>query len=215
MSTGSCNGVGGSIESNYMRQKGFIQILPIIIVLCIAVVVFIYAIKKPHTLNSESVVYPTSDLVVVTATPEPTPGPSPTVVPVPTQIPVVSTPIVIPTPTPTLKPTQKPITGPPGAGYTNGVVHTEKGDFSATILTVDLNTARMVTDTGNDGDCGNNCTVMSLQNYVNRNGGFAGVNGSYFCPASYAECSSKSNSFDFPDLTNLSLGSFQSFGGPN
>lgn len=39
---------------------------------------------------------------------------------------------------------------------------------------------------------------MSLLNYVTRNGGFAGVNGTYFCPATYPDCSGKTDSFDFP-----------------
>ena len=56
----------------------------------------------------------------------------------------------------------------------------------------------MLTDTGNDGNCGNGCNVFSLQDYVSRNGGFAGVNGTYFCPATYPECASKTNSYDFP-----------------
>lgn len=189
-----------------MQQKGFIQILPIVIItLCIGVVVFVSTLKKPDIPTSEIVTSPTSNPVIATPTLEPTPVPTPTIAPIPTQLPIVSTPVVVATPTPTPKPTLKPITGPPGAGYTSGTVHTEKGDFTATILTVDLNSARMLTDTGNDGDCGNNCTVTTLQNYVNRNGGFVGVNGSYFCPASYAECASKSNSFDFP-VYNSRLG---------
>jgi hypothetical protein len=56
----------------------------------------------------------------------------------------------------------------------------------------------MVTDTGNDSDCGNGCTALPLSEYISRNGGFAGVNGSYFCPDSYPDCASKTNSYDFP-----------------
>jgi exopolysaccharide biosynthesis protein len=37
---------------------------------------------------------------------------------------------------------------------------------------------------------------LSLADYVSRSGAFAGINGSYFCPASYPSCSDKKNSFD-------------------
>lgn len=63
----------------------------------------------------------------------------------------------------------------------------------------------MVTDTGNDGDCGSGCTTLTLAEYVSRNGGFAGVNGTYFCPASYPDCSGKTDSYDFP-VYNTRLG---------
>lgn len=101
---------------------------------------------------------------------------------------------------PTIIPTQKPTaqSGPPGAGFSSINVATEKGNFSASVLNIDLNGAKMVTDTANDSDCADNCPTLTLQDFVNRNGGFAGVNGSYFCPDSYPECVSKKNSFDFP-----------------
>jgi exopolysaccharide biosynthesis protein len=38
--------------------------------------------------------------------------------------------------------------------------------------------------------------VLSLSDYVSRNGAFAGINGSYFCPAEYPSCAGKTNSFD-------------------
>ena len=86
------------------------------------------------------------------------------------------------------------------------MVHTEKGDFSATILSIDLNSARMITDTGNDSDCTSGCMALPLANYVTRNGGFAGVNGTYFCPAepAYSSCGAN-NSYDFP-VYNTRLG---------
>jgi exopolysaccharide biosynthesis protein len=39
---------------------------------------------------------------------------------------------------------------------------------------------------------------MPLANYVARSGGFAGINGTYFCPATYPDCASKTDSYDFP-----------------
>jgi hypothetical protein len=37
---------------------------------------------------------------------------------------------------------------------------------------------------------------MSLGEYVSRTGAYAGINGSFFCPASYESCAGKTNSFD-------------------
>jgi hypothetical protein len=69
----------------------------------------------------------------------------------------------------------------------------------------DLSSTRVITDTANDNDCGNNCPVTNLQTFVTRNGGNFGINGTYFCPSTYPDCSSKTNSFDFP-VYNTRLG---------
>ena len=61
-----------------------------------------------------------------------------------------------------------------------------------------LDGVRMLTDTASDSECSNDCPVLSLTDYVTKNGGFAGVNGTYFCPTDYADCASKKNTFDFP-----------------
>jgi exopolysaccharide biosynthesis protein len=37
---------------------------------------------------------------------------------------------------------------------------------------------------------------MALGDYVSRSGGFAGINGPYFCPATYPSCADKKNAFD-------------------
>lgn len=128
-------------------------------------------------------------------TPIPTLAPTPTLTPTPLP---TATPTPTPKPTPIPKPTLPIHSGPPSSGLSTINVQTEKGVFSATVLSLDLSQVKVITDTGNDGDCANNCTVMPLANFVSKNGGFAGVNGSYFCPATYPDCSSKSNSFDFP-----------------
>lgn len=85
---------------------------------------------------------------------------------------------------------------PPSSGYRRQLVHTDLGDFMLDIITADLNSTRVIVDTATDGDCANDCPVLSLSTYVSRNGAFAGVNGSYFCPATYPSCSDKKNSFD-------------------
>ena len=85
---------------------------------------------------------------------------------------------------------------PPGAGYSRQVVNTEIGPYTVSLVAADLNSAKVIIDTASDGDCRDNCPVLSLADYVGRSGAFAGVNGSYFCPASYPSCVGKTNSFD-------------------
>jgi hypothetical protein len=172
------------------KNQGFVfVVIPIVLILIIGVIFL------PKILE----VIPKQNVVLIAQTPSATTFSSPTPIitatPLPTMTPTISP---SPKPSPTAKPTPKPVSGPPGAGYSSITVATEKGNFSASVLSIDLNSARMITDTGNDGDCGTNCTVLSLQDFVNRNGGFAGVNGTYFCPSTYPDCSSKTNSYDFP-----------------
>lgn len=85
---------------------------------------------------------------------------------------------------------------PPGSGYQQQVVKSDVGDFLVGIVAADLNSTRVVIDTASDSDCKNDCPVSSLGDYVSRSGAFAGINGSYFCPADYPSCSDKKNSFD-------------------
>lgn len=85
---------------------------------------------------------------------------------------------------------------PPGSGYSRQSVPTDAGSFLVTIVAADLNSTRVIVDTAADSDCHNDCPVLSLASYVARNGAFAGVNGSYFCPAAYPSCAGKNNTFD-------------------
>ena len=84
----------------------------------------------------------------------------------------------------------------PGSGYSRQKVKTDFGEFVVDIVAADLGSTRIIVDTASEGDCRDNCPVLSLADYVGRNGGFAGINGSYFCPADYPSCVGKSNSFD-------------------
>lgn len=84
----------------------------------------------------------------------------------------------------------------PGQGYSRQKVSTEAGDFQVDIIAGDLGSTRVIVDTASDSTCGNECPVLPLATYVSRNGAFAGVNGSYFCPATYPTCAGKTNSFD-------------------
>jgi hypothetical protein len=85
---------------------------------------------------------------------------------------------------------------PPGAGYSRQRVETEVGTFLVSIIAADLGSTRVIVDTASEGTCHNDCPVLPLASYVSRNNAFAGVNGSYFCPATYPSCAGKTNSFD-------------------
>jgi hypothetical protein len=173
-----------------MRKKGIAPVVPLILVAVLIALIFVLRVG----FNFGS--------LIPTPTPTPTPSPTPSASATPTSTPK---PTVTPTPTATPQATPQPVSGPPGAGLSTITVATEKGNFKATVLSIDLNSARMITDTANESDCFDNCPVLPLADYVSRNGGFAGVNGTYFCPAEYPDCASKKNSFDFP-VFNTRLG---------
>lgn len=87
-------------------------------------------------------------------------------------------------------------TTPPSSGYSRQNVTSEAGTFTVSMIAADLSNTRVVVDTASDSTCTDNCPVLPLATYVSRSGAFAGVNGSYFCPASYPSCVGKTNSFD-------------------
>jgi hypothetical protein len=82
----------------------------------------------------------------------------------------------------------------PGSGYTRQKVNTSRGDFVISMVVAPG--ARAVVETASDSDCANNCPTKSLAEHVSASGGFAGINGSYFCPPDYAQCQGKVNNFD-------------------
>lgn len=84
----------------------------------------------------------------------------------------------------------------PGSGYQRQLVHSDVGDFAVDIVAGDLGSTKVIVDTASDDTCKDNCPVLPLGTYVSRSGAYAGVNGSYFCPASYPSCAGKTNSFD-------------------
>ena len=85
---------------------------------------------------------------------------------------------------------------PPASGYSRQSVKTNVGTFLVSIIAADISSTKIIVDTASDSDCGNDCPVLPLATYVSRNGAFAGVNGSYFCPATYPSCAGKKNSYD-------------------
>lgn len=85
---------------------------------------------------------------------------------------------------------------PPGTGYSRQRVPTDAGSFLVSIIAADIASTRVIVDTASEADCHNDCPVLALATYAARNGAFAGVNGSYFCPAAYPSCAGKTNTFD-------------------
>ncbi len=82
-------------------------------------------------------------------------------------------------------------------GYSYQTVDTERGRFGASVIKIPLRDVRVKTVSASSGSCKDNCSTKSLADYVKDNGGFAGINGSYFCPPDYSSCSGKVNSTDF------------------
>lgn len=82
----------------------------------------------------------------------------------------------------------------PGSGYSRQKVSTSRGEFVVSMV-VAAGT-RVVIETAGDSDCGDNCPTKSLAEHVAASGGFAGINGAYFCPPDYPRCQGKVNSFD-------------------
>lgn len=85
---------------------------------------------------------------------------------------------------------------PPASGYSRQTVTVGDQQFVVGLVAADLNSTKVLVDTASDGDCANDCPVMSVGAYAARNGAIAAINGSYFCPASYPSCAGKTNSFD-------------------
>lgn len=96
----------------------------------------------------------------------------------------------------TIPETAKASNAPPNSGYSRQSVNSDIGTYLVDIIAADLNSTKVIVDTASDSDCSNNCPVLTLSDYVSRNGAFAGVNGAYFCPAEYPSCAGKTNSFD-------------------
>ncbi len=84
----------------------------------------------------------------------------------------------------------------PSAGFSRQSVKTDSGTFLVDMVAADMATTKVVVDTASNETCTRDCPVLSLADYVSRSGAFAGINGSYFCPADYPSCADKKNSFD-------------------
>jgi hypothetical protein len=100
-----------------------------------------------------------------------------------------------PTPTPVPRPIPTPQTSFSTA-YSRYYQTTIDG-FAADVMSFDLGSGhiRVKVDTADDADCTNACSVLPVLDYVQRDSGFAGVNGTYFCPTAYSSCVGQTNSF--------------------
>lgn len=94
--------------------------------------------------------------------------------------------------------TSLPVGSAPNGGYSRIAVQTSRGTFTTDVVNLDLGSVQVVTVTGNDGNCDNDCVTKPLATYISEQSGFAGINGTYFCPPDYASCGGKVNSYDFP-----------------
>lgn len=84
----------------------------------------------------------------------------------------------------------------PESGYSRQSVTSDIGNFLVDLVAADLGSTKVLVDTASDGTCAKDCPVLPLGDYVSRSGAYAGVNGSYFCPADYPSCADRKNSFD-------------------
>ena len=165
-------------------QKGVIPVLVLVVAAFISI--SFYYLMSPYSKQKPQ---PTAiPSITPTATPSPTPSPTPTPTPVP-----------LPTAAATVTPTQAPqpvSNTPPGSGYSLQNVSADGQTYNVAIIAADLNSTKVIVDTASDSDCSNNCPALPLADYVSRNGAFAGINGSFFCPREYPSCAGKTNSFD-------------------
>jgi hypothetical protein len=76
-------------------------------------------------------------------------------------------------------------------------IQTSRGPFTANVVAINLTNPKLhiYTLTGSAYDCSNNCPVAPLHKYVQRVQGFAGINGTYFCPYDYASCTGQYGSY--------------------
>jgi hypothetical protein len=84
----------------------------------------------------------------------------------------------------------------PSSGFSRQSVKTDIGTFLVDLVAADMGSTRVIVDTASDGTCTKDCPALPLGDYVSRSGAYAGINGSYFCPADYPSCAEKKNSFD-------------------
>lgn len=120
--------------------------------------------------------------------------------------------VYVPRPAPPPPPDPEPEPATSGSStanstYEHKTVNTAVGSFAVDVMRFNLGSGgiQVVTDTAADGDCNDNCPTTSLSNMVSRNGGFAGIHGTYFCPSDYGSCAGKTNSF-FWKILNPRIG---------
>ena len=79
--------------------------------------------------------------------------------------------------------------------YSSYTISTAVGNFAIQLATLPRQSIRMVTDTGNETNCSNNCLAKSLADYVSEHKGLAGIHGTYFCPPDYSSCAGQTYTY--------------------
>ncbi len=100
----------------------------------------------------------------------------------------------LPTPTPQPVVVKKQ----PATGYSYESVVTSNGTFGVDLIKLPKSYYTIKTLAANNTDCTDGCPTKSLSEYVSSVNGYAGMNGSYFCPPDYASCVGAINSYDYP-----------------
>lgn len=166
-------------------QNGFVPILIIVAVVALSSAAFLVSKSFPR---QTSIPLQPSPSIQSTATPSAKPQAT-------VSASIKPTPSLIPSPTPTIQPASVNNT-PPDSGYSKQAVSADNQNYIVDIIAADLNSTRVIVDTASESDCSNDCPVMALADYVTRSGAYAGINGSFFCPAEYPSCEGKKGSFD-------------------
>lgn len=85
----------------------------------------------------------------------------------------------------------------PNSSWRLWTVQTTRGKFTANVVAINLENPKLhiSTLTGSAYDCVTNCPVAPLHKYIQRVQGFAGINGTYFCPYDYASCVGQTGSY--------------------
>ncbi len=115
--------------------------------------------------------------------------------------------VALPKPTPVPTTTAQTTSDPTslGQGYSRTTINTKNGNFTISLIKVNLAGRQVIMDSANDHDCADACPTKSLADYVSAHGATYGINGTYFCPPDYSSCAGKVSSFDFP-IFNTRLG---------
>jgi len=86
----------------------------------------------------------------------------------------------------------------PTEGYSYQTVRTEKGTTHGVyLIKLPLASVKVKTVSAESADCKKDCDTKTLADHIKDAGGFAGMNGSYFCPPDYAECAGKTNYYEY------------------
>jgi hypothetical protein len=91
--------------------------------------------------------------------------------------------------------------------YQRFKIATSRGSFDISLVILDKSKYKMITDTAVTEDCDKDCATKPLASYVAINNAEIGINGTYFCPPDYPECSETKNSFLSP-VFNTRLNKF-------